>query len=266
MIIQFDPVIFHLGFIQIRWYGLMYVISFLIGGALLRKLSKKNVFPVPIQNIDSYVSWQMIGMVLGARLAYVFIYNWEHYRFNPGKIMAVWEGGLSFHGAIIGFIIVNIIYARLNKLRFVDLTDSLALAGSPGLFFGRIGNFINGELFGRTGQVPWAMIFPEGGPTPRHPSQLYEAFLEGILLTLILWSVHKKYPHRKGLCSALFLSGYGFFRFIVEFFREPDPQLGLYFNQTLSMGQILCLLMILSGPLFYWLQKKQTSTSIRITP
>jgi phosphatidylglycerol:prolipoprotein diacylglycerol transferase len=244
--IDFDPTLINLGPLQIRWYGLMYVVGFLIGGKLLNKLGREKFIPFTTQHTDAFITYMLIGMFFGARLTYVFVYNWEEYSQNLQDLFAVWKGGLSFHGAIIGFIVVMLLYGKKYKIPFFALGDAVALAGTQGLFFGRIGNFINGELYGRITDKPWGMVFPSGGPFTRHPSQLYEAFGEGILLFVVLWFIKKKVKIH-GVLSAVFLFGYGFVRFIVEYFREPDAQLGLFFSGSLSMGQLLCLIMMIAG-------------------
>jgi phosphatidylglycerol:prolipoprotein diacylglycerol transferase len=266
--VNFDPAIFTLGPLQIRWYGLMYVIGFFIGGELLKYLSKKKFFPLPVEKVDRFVFHLILGLLVGARFFYVFIYNWESYSRSPWEIFAVWTGGLSFHGAIAGFIVVGCLYAQKNIARFFSITDSLCLAGSQGLFFGRIGNFINGELYGRVTDVSWGMIFPNAeGPYPRHPSQLYEAFLEGIALFVILWILRKKVKSY-GIITSVFFIGYGCFRFIVEFFREADSQLGYYFGGMITMGQILCFIMIILGiaNLAFVLSRKSKWTAIPAEP
>lgn len=240
-----DPVLFHLGPLQVRWYGLMYVFGYVLGAKLLGRLVDQGFFKIPKKAIDSYITYLIVGMFIGARLAYVFIYNWDEYSQNWLDIFAVWKGGLSFHGAVVGMVVSSWAFARRYQVSLLQVTDAMGLAGAPGLFFGRIGNFINGELYGRVSDVPWAMVFPDGGPFPRHPSQLYEAFLEGIVLSLILWGIKNRTSYY-GIVTAVFVAGYGIFRFGVEFFREPDVQLGYYFG-LLTMGQILCLLMVLVG-------------------
>lgn len=241
-----DPVIFDFGSLQIRWYGMMYVIGFMIAGYLLKVLVKNNFFKVSLDKIDSLVTTMILCMFIGARTFYVFIYNWDYYSENILDLFAVWKGGLSFHGALVGLMVGGIIFARQNKLTWFEVMDCIALSGTQGLFFGRLGNFINGELYGRHTSAAVGIIFPNGGgPYPRHASQLYEAFLEGILLLIILWLI-KSRVKIYGILSAVFISGYGFFRFIVEFYREPDAQLGYYFG-FLTMGQILCFIMILAG-------------------
>lgn len=251
----FDPVIFSLGPLQIRWYGLMYVVGFLVGTKLLNHLALKKFWPLPKESIDKYVTSLIIGMFLGARLAYVFIYNWDYYSSNLLDIFSVWKGGLSFHGAVFGMCMSTIWFAKKHKLHFFQLSDCMAVAGTPGLFFGRMGNFINAELYGRVTDSPFGVLFPDSGGFPRHPSQLYEGISEGLILFLFLYWLHRKQKFY-GVVSTFFLIGYGLARFIVEFFREPDAQLGYYFG-FMTMGQILCLGMILfSGYIFYLAKKK----------
>lgn len=250
-----NPILLHLGPLQIRWYGVMYVIGFIIAGLLFKQLVKQGFFKIPMEKVDTLVTTLIVSMFLGARLAYVFIYNWDYYSQHLTELLAVWQGGLSFHGAIVGMCIGCWWFARQNKIPWLQVTDALALAGAQGLFFGRMGNFINGELFGRPTDSWVGIIFPQGGLMPRHPSQLYEAIFEGLVLCLILWLV-KSRVKIYGIVSAFFLGGYGFFRFCIEFFREPDAQLGLYFG-AFSMGQILCFLMILFAFVIYFFAKKQ---------
>jgi phosphatidylglycerol---prolipoprotein diacylglyceryl transferase len=249
-----DPVIFSIGPLQVRWYGAMYVIGFVVGGAILKYLADKKFWAPPKEAIDKYVTWLIVGMFLGARLAYVFVYNWDYYSQNFLDIFSVWKGGLSFHGAVVGMSVVTYLFAKKYRLHFFQIADCMAVAGSPGLFFGRMGNFINGELYGRVTDSWLGVVFPGGGPFPRHASQLYEGVLEGIILALLLFWLHKR-QRFYGIVSAVFLGGYGVFRFIVEFFREPDAQLGYYFGYF-TMGQILCVLMIIASFGFYWYAKK----------
>lgn len=250
----FDPVIFSVGPLQVRWYGAMYVMGFVVGGFILKYLADKKFWPLPKEAIDKYITWLIIGMFLGARLFYVVLYNWEYYSQNLMDAFAVWKGGLSFHGAVVGMCLSTYIFARKNNLNFFQLADCLAVAGSPGLFFGRMGNFINGELYGRVTDSWAGIVFPGGGPFPRHPSQLYEGFSEGILLFFILFYLHRK-QRIYGVVSAVFLLGYGTFRFIVEFFREPDVQLGYYFGYF-TMGQFLCVAMIVLSYFIFRLARK----------
>ncbi|MES2528045.1 MAG: prolipoprotein diacylglyceryl transferase [Bdellovibrionota bacterium] len=252
-----DPVVFAVGPLQVRWYGAMYVIGFLLGGLLLKYLAKKKVWPLPAETIDKYVTWLILGMFLGARLAYVFVYNWEYYSVNLGDIFAVQKGGLSFHGALAGLCFATWLFAKRHNVNFYQISDCLAIAGTQGLFWGRVGNYINGELYGRVTDSWVGIVFPGGGPFPRHPSQIYEAVLEGIVLSVIVFIAHRKQKYY-GVAGALFVGGYGVMRFIVEFFREPDPQLGYYFGYF-TMGQILCLIML---PVAYGVYKHSQSYKI----
>jgi phosphatidylglycerol:prolipoprotein diacylglycerol transferase len=238
----FDPVIFSLGPLQVRWYGAMYVLGFLVGGFVLKYLAGKKFWPLPQEEIDRYITWLIVGMFIGARLFYVVFYNWDYYSENLLESFAVWKGGLSFHGALSGMCLATYLFARKHNLSFFQISDCMAMAGAPGLLFGRIGNFINGELYGRVTDSWVGIVFPGGGPFPRHPSQLYEGLLEGIVLFFLLFYVHKR-QRFYGVVSAVFLLGYGTFRFIIEFFREPDAQLG-YFLSYFTMGQFLCFAMI----------------------
>lgn len=256
MTINLDPVIFSLGPLQVRWYGMMYVVAYVLGAYLLRHLSRKGLFRLDVEKIESLTTYLILGMFLGARLFYVFIYNFDDFLAHPQDLFAVWKGGLSFHGAIVGMALSMILFSRRHKVSAIHLFDGVVTVGAQGLFFGRIGNFINGELYGRGTDVPWGMIFPSGGPFPRHPSQLYEALSEGIILFAILW-LGKKRLNIRGIQSAIFLMGYGTMRFIVEFFREADSQMGYYFGGVFTMGQILCLLMIIAGALFMYYSFKQ---------
>ena len=213
---------------------------------LCRPLVDQGFLQIEKKKIDSLISYVLVGMFIGARLAYVLIYNWDYYSYRPIEIFYVWQGGLSFHGAAVGISVGFYFFAKKMKIPFLMAMDAGALLAAPGLFWGRLGNFINGELYGRVTEVPWAMVFPAGGPFPRHPSQLYEAFMEGVVLTVILWSLKRK-VRIHGILISIFFICYGVFRYFVEFFREPDSQMGLYWGGTTSMGQILCLLMAFFG-------------------
>ncbi len=249
------------GPIALRWYSLMYMIGYLLGAYLLKKLSLKGYLKIAPYQIERYVFYLLIGMLLGARLAYVFIYNWDYYQNHLGEIHQVWSGGLSFHGAIVGMTLATLLFAKKYKLHFFHLSDCAVLCGSPGLFLGRIGNFINGELYGRVTESPLGMVFPLGGPLPRHPSQLYEGLGEGLFLAALLWILLPRVK-RYGILTGVFLMGYGVVRFIVEFFRQPDAQLGYYFG-GLTMGQILCLIMIV-GSVFVFIYAKMRN--LPLTP
>ncbi len=248
MVVDFDPVIFSLGAFQFRWYGLMYVVSFILANVLFKVLASRGFFQVSKDKIDGLMTTLLVCMFLGARLTYVFVYNWSYYSDNLSELLSVWKGGLSFHGGLLGIFVGCCLFARRNRISWLQMSDVAALGIAPGLFFGRMGNFINGELYGRVTDVPWGMIFPAGGPYPRHPSQLYEGFLEGIVLSCLLWFLLGRVKFY-GILASTFLIGYGSFRFGVEFFREPDAQLGYYLGGTTTMGQILCTLMIIAGGL-----------------
>ncbi|MEI8346568.1 MAG: prolipoprotein diacylglyceryl transferase [Pseudomonadota bacterium] len=246
MVINLDPVIFTLGPLQVRWYGLMYVAGFLIGTYLLKRFTKQGLFRLETIKVDALITFMIIGIFLGARIFYVFVYNWAYYAQNLTEIPAVWKGGLSFHGGLLGIVIAMWIFGRKNKLHFLQLSDWAVIAGCPGIFLVRMGNFINGELWGRVTDIPLGMIFPSGGPYPRHPSQLYEGLGEGLLLFILLWFLHRRVKIN-GILTGIFLMGYSLARFVIEFFREPDEQLGFFFGGTTTMGQILCFLTFAAG-------------------
>ncbi|HUY67865.1 MAG TPA: prolipoprotein diacylglyceryl transferase [Alphaproteobacteria bacterium] len=243
-----NPVAFSFGPIEIRWYALAYLAGFLIGWAVCLRLARQNPNGPGAQDYDDFLTWGVIGTVLGGRIGYILIYQPDYYFAHPLQMLEVWHGGMSFHGGMLGVILAALFFARRRKLNFLGFTDVLACVVPIGLGLGRIANFINGELFGRPTDMPWGMIFPRGGDVPRHPSQLYEAFMEGLVLFLImLWLSQKKSIRaRPGFLSGAFLMLYGLFRFGLEFFRQPDPQLGLIW-EGLSMGQLLCIPMMLFG-------------------
>lgn len=247
---HFKPYIVKIGPLEFRWYGLMYVLGFVTSYLLFQyqvKHGKRKIENLTHQVVENLYFWAILALVLGARIGYVIFYNLPYYLQNPLKIFAVWEGGMSFHGGLIGVVIAGVLFCRKYKLDFWRITDMFVPTAPPGLFFGRMGNFINGELFGRPSNLPWAMVFPEGGNVPRHPSELYEGFLEGIVLFTVLWIIKDRIKTR-GLVLAIFLVLYGLFRFLVEFTRQPDPQLG-YVLGPFTMGQILSSVMMLAGVL-----------------
>jgi len=257
-----DPVIFKIGPLQVRWYGLMYVLGFLATLLLVKHQIKKFGLKDLDTHFENLNLVLIISLVLGGRLGYVLFYNLPYYLQHPAEILATWQGGMSFHGGMLGLIIGSVIFCRKNRLDFWRVIDTYAVTIPIGLGLGRIGNFINGELYGRVTDVPWSMIFPGGGPLPRHPSQLYEAFLEGFLLFTILWILKEKQrppaSRPSGSMGALFLVLYGFFRIFVEFFREPDAHLG-FIAGGMTMGQLLSSLMILAGILIFLIRKKKTT-------
>lgn len=250
-----DPEIVKIGPLSIRWYGLMYLIGFICSYLIVKREIKRRGLKLEKDFLETLYFYLILGLFVGARLGYVIFYNLPYYLQNPLEIFAVWHGGMSFHGGLIGVIVSAWIFCKSKKFDFFTLTDMLVITAPIGIGLGRIGNFINGELYGRITDVPWAMVFPQGGPFPRHPSQLYEAVVEGLLLFLILWFLKDKFRH-SGVLSCLFLILYGVFRFLVEFFREPDPQIG-YILGVFTMGQILCSIMIVSGLIlmFYRIKK-----------
>jgi phosphatidylglycerol:prolipoprotein diacylglycerol transferase len=244
--VDLNPILVKLGPIRISWYGMMYFLGFIFSYLLVRyQVKKKKDFGISLEEVEGLYFYLILGLIIGARLGYVLFYDFPVYRSHPLEIFAVWHGGMSFHGGLIGVLMAILYFCRKKKKSFWKLSDLLVVTAPIGLGLGRIGNFINGELYGRVTQVPWGMIFPRGGPLPRHPSQLYESALEGGLLFLILWKV-KDRKHADGTLSALFLLLYGVFRFGIEFFREPDVQLGFVLG-PFSMGQVLCAVMIAVG-------------------
>jgi phosphatidylglycerol:prolipoprotein diacylglycerol transferase len=220
---------------------------------------KRKDFGMTRPEVENFFFYLILGLMIGARLGYVLFYDLKMYLFNPLEIFAIWHGGMSFHGGLIGVLVVGILFSWKNKKSFWKLADLFIVTAPIGLGLGRIGNFINGELYGRVTQVPWGMIFPKGGPLPRHPSQLYESALEGGVLFLILWFMKDKKLPVGGLL-AVFVFLYGVFRFFVEFFREPDPQVGFVLG-PLTMGQILTSFMIIGGVvLFLYLSRREKRT------
>jgi phosphatidylglycerol:prolipoprotein diacylglycerol transferase len=242
-----DPIAISIGPFAIRWYALAYIGGLLIGWQYCRWLAARSPAKIEARAIDDYLLWATLGVVLGGRLGYVFFYNAGHYLANPLEIAYVWQGGMSFHGGLIGVAVATLLFARKAGIPLFGLADIVCCAAPIGLFLGRLANFVNGELFGRPTDVPWAVVFPQGGPLPRHPSQLYEAALEGLLLFLVLWILARRGGlARCGLATGLFLAGYGAARLFVELFREPDAQIGFLAGGA-TMGQALSLPMLLIG-------------------
>jgi len=242
---QIDPVIFKIGPFQVRWYGVMYLVSFLVSLFIcrfqLKERKREDLYPL----LENLLFYSFIGLVVGARLGFCFFYYPDYFLKHPFEILAIWKGGMSFHGGAIGAILTGYIYLKLKKQRFLYWADLVVVPAPLGLFFGRIGNFINGEIFGKPTNLPWGMIFPEGGPIPRHPVQLYESLVTGLFLFLLLFSLRNK-PWKEGTKLSLFFIIYGSLRFLFEFLREPAQSFPLLFG-WMTMGQILCLLMISSG-------------------
>jgi phosphatidylglycerol:prolipoprotein diacylglycerol transferase len=255
-----DPVAFSLGPLVVRWYALAYLAGFILGWRYaLRLASEKEEIRPNKTDTDDFLVWVIPAVILGGRLGYVLFYNFPYYSENPTEILMIWRGGMSFHGGILGVAVVMIVYARIHKFPVLRLSDIVCAVAPIGLLFGRIANFINGELYGRVTDAPWGIIFPQSDGLPRHPSQLYEAFLEGLVIIFVMiifakMGIQKRFP---GLMTGTFLCLYGLFRYLVEFVREPDAQIGLLF-EFISMGQVLCLPMILAGIGFiiYAVQKR----------
>ncbi|HEV2017258.1 MAG TPA: prolipoprotein diacylglyceryl transferase [Gemmatimonadaceae bacterium] len=248
---RIPPTIVSVGPFAIRWYSMMYVVGYVLGYRLVLKRIESGRTSLTRADLDNLIWYLVVGMLIGARLIYVTVYGRGEYAAHPLEVFAVWQGGLSFHGAILGMAVAIILFARRYRFPVLAITDVVALCGTPGLFFGRIGNFINGELYGRPTNVPWAMIFPsDPRHLPRHPSQLYEAFAEGVLLGALLWWIDSlaraRGYDRPGLITGLFLVGYAIIRFSLEFTRAPDAQLGLVIG-ALSMGQLLSMIMFAVG-------------------
>ncbi len=263
-----DPVAIAIGPLEIRWYALAYMAGFLLGWKYAlwlvksyKEKAKKDIRP-STDDIDNFIPFAVLGVILGGRLGYVLFYQSSLYLYDPLSVFKVWEGGMSFHGGALGVILALFLFSWRQKIPLLRLSDIVCATVPIGIFFGRIANFVNGELFGRPAgeNVPWSFVFPWGGPEPRHPSQLYEAALEGALLFIILFILVRNERIRAlpGIVTGAFLAGYGLFRLFVEQFREPDSHIGLLFDY-ISMGQLLSLPMVLlgSGVIVYALIKRE---------
>ena len=251
---NFDPVAFQILSFEIRWYSLAYIFGIIIGWTLCKKILIKN--SDISEKFDDYITYLIIGMILGGRLGYVIFYNFDYYSHNILDIFKIWQGGMSFHGGLLGIIFSSIIFAKKNNQDPFEYMDLVSLVAPIGIFFGRLANFINSELYGKTTEVLWSVTFTKVDNLPRHPSQLYEAVLEGAILFLILMYFRKKnYLTKPGLISGLFLIFYSIFRFFVEFFRVPDEQLG-YLILNLSMGQIISLIFITIGTILFYIKNE----------
>ncbi len=245
------PVLIRIGPLAIRWYGVMYLVGYLLGARIAERRGERGLIRLSKSDVGTFVGYLLVGMLTGARVMYAIVYQPGHFLDQPLEFFAIWHGGLSFHGAVIGMTVAAALFAHRFALPFLAVGDTLALAGTPGLFFGRLGNFFNAELYGRPTHVPWAMIFPtDPRHLPRHPSQLYEALGEGVLLALFLFWLERRavrhHWYRPGVLSVAFLVGYGVIRFLIEFTRQPDSQLGLVLG-PFSAGQLLCAVMIVAG-------------------
>lgn len=243
-----NPDLITIGPLRVRWYGVMYVLGFIASYFLIQKQERSRQMGLVGSVAQDLMFYLAVGLIVGARLGYILFYEYNDfgpYLRNPLEIFATWHGGMSFHGGFIGVLLATILFCRLRKFPFPAVADSIVVTAPVGLGLGRIGNFINAELLGRPTDMPWGMIFPHGGPLPRHPSQLYEAFFEGLVLFILLWILRRKtFPD--GMMVSFFLFFYGVFRFFMEFVKEPDPQIG-YLFEYFTMGQLLCAIMVLAA-------------------
>ena len=251
---NFDPVAFQIMSFEIRWYSLAYILGIVIGWILCKKIFIKN--SDINEKFDDYIAYLIIGIILGGRIGYIIFYNFSYYLDNIFDIFKIWQGGMSFHGGLLGVIASSYIFAKKNNQNPFFYLDQVSLVAPVGIFFGRLANFINSELYGTISNAPWSVIFIKVDNLSRHPSQLYEAFLEGVILFLILiYFVNKDYLKKPGLISGLFLIFYSLFRFFVEFFRVPDEQIG-YLLLNLTMGQIISLVFASIGITLFYLKNE----------
>ena len=249
---EFDPFLINFGGFGVRWYALAYIVGLLAGYWILRREARRHTAPIDLAGIDSLLNHVLLGVILGGRIGFVLFYQPSYYLANPLDILKVWQGGMAFHGGLSGVIIAMWLFARRRGIPFLSVSDRVAMVVPIGLCLGRISNFINAELYGRVTDMPWGMVFPGSDGMPRHPSQLYEAGLEGLLIGLImLYGYARGWLDMTGRLSAVLLIGYGLARFMVEFVREPDPQLGTLMG-LVTMGQLLCLPMIAGGLYILW--------------
>ena len=248
-----SPIAISLGFIDIRWYSLAYIFTFFIGSFIIKKLNKRSYNYLSEKQIDNFFIWAIIGVILGGRVGYVLFYQTNLLLLEPLYIIKIWNGGMSFHGGLIGMIISIYLFSVKNNINFFYLSDLVSITAPIGLFFGRISNFINTELYGRITDFQLAIIYPLIDSEPRHPSQLYEAFFEGIILFIILFVYFSKNikKNKVGNISSFFLIFYSLFRFIIEYVREPDYNLGLFYNYF-TMGQLLCIPLFFCGAIVYF--------------
>ena len=250
-----DPVLFSIGPLSVHWYGLAYVVGILLGWRYARALAATSRLwgsagpAMRVTDIDDFLVWGALGIVLGGRIGYILFYDFAAFADNPLRLFEIWEGGMSFHGGLLGTIVAMILFARNRGIVVWSLFDVVAASAPIGLFLGRIANFVNGELWGKVSDVPWAVVFPTGGPLPRHPSQLYEAVLEGPVLFLLLAVMIWKYGQLRSprAVGGAFIAGYGVSRIAVEFVREPDVHIGYLFGGWLTMGMVLSVPMVLIG-------------------
>ena len=254
---EFNEFAIQFGNFGIRWYALAYIAGLMIGFYLLKREAQKADSVMPSAALDSLLNYVLVGIIAGGRLGYVLFYNASYYLSHPLDIFKIWHGGMSFHGGLIGVTFAMILLARRHNLSVLAISDRVSMVLPIGLFFGRIANFINGELWGRITDVPWAMIFPNSDGAPRHPSQLYEAGLEGLVLGLVmLFGYRKGWLAHQGRLTAIMLFGYGASRYLIEFAREPDAHLGVLFG-VITMGQVLCLPMV-AGGIYLFMRERRT--------
>ncbi|MDR3514624.1 MAG: prolipoprotein diacylglyceryl transferase [Azospirillaceae bacterium] len=261
-----DPVAIAFGPIAIRWYALAYLAGFILGWRYCLHLTRRAGGRPNPADFDDFLTWAVLGVILGGRVGYVLFYQFDLYSHDPLEALRLWHGGMSFHGGMLGVVIAIVLFARQRRIDPFAVGDVVACAVPIGLFFGRIANFVNGELFGRFSDLPWAMVFPRGGPLPRHPSQLYEAAMEGLLLFVVLTVlVHRtRLRERPGCLCGLFLIGYGLCRIVGEFFREPDVQLGFLLGGA-TMGQLLSIPMVIGGAaILIWALRRHLATTTAI--
>ena len=261
---NFDPILIDLGLFEIRWYSLAYILGIIIGWMYATRIikltttNKYNFEQIKKSNFDDLIIYLVIGIILGGRLGYIFFYNLEYYIQNFPEIFKIWQGGMSFHGGLIGIIISIIFFSKKTKINFFKFSDIVSCVAPIGIFLGRVANFINGELYGKISTLPWAVIFPNNKGISRHPSQIYEALLEGIVLFVLInfLALRKKFLLKAGLTSGLFLIMYSIFRIISENFREPDIHLGYFFNYF-SMGTLLSIPTLLAGFIIIYIKKNE---------
>lgn len=254
---QIDPVLVHIGPLAIRWYSLAYIAGIAGGSYYVDWLNKKAPSFPKLKAFDDLMVWAIFGIILGGRFGYILFYQPDYYFAHPAEMFKVWEGGMSFHGGLLGAITAIFLFCRTKKIPFLAVTDLCSCAAPLGLFFGRIANFINGELFGRVTDSPLGMVFPRGGDLPRYPSQLFEAGMEGVVLFMLMFiASHRGARHYKGMLSGIFLIGYAFARMSMEQFRQPDAFLGFIFANAITMGQLLSAPMIVLGIFLIYYSRK----------
>ena len=253
---NFDPVAFQVFSFEIRWYSLAYIFGIIFGWTYCNKFIIKD--QILKRQFDNYITYLIIGIIFGGRLGYVLFYNPIYFLNHPFEIFMIWNGGMSFHGALIGIVLAIYFFSKRYKIDAFKILDLIAMVAPIGILFGRLANFINSELYGKSTEIPWAVKFINVDDLYRHPSQIYEAFFEGIVLFLLLNFIFKKFLFRSGIISSLFLIYYSIFRFFIEFTREPDPQIG-YLILNLSMGQIISIVFFIAGIFLFYFKNENKS-------